>query len=342
MFSNLRRPHNRRHPSYYSAHGATEINMNMNIKKISSALSLLALSTALTACGNNQPQPTQETAQLQSNVVALAHEASVPTYWPTTVRLAVTGLEGMEELQRNHEPFRQLLEQKMGVDFEFFALSSRVVSATAMQMGQVDVILAGPSEYVQIKYETPNAQILAAMERQYYHTVFIVKYDSPLQNLQDLVGTTIGMGSVGSTSRHIGPSAMLIEEGFDLDRDFTIHNLGTSGSIAALRGGDVDAIAGGIRDFMSLEAEDGYGVFRILVEGPQLPQDPFVASPDLPQSLRDELSRVLLTYSDAILSAMLESEGEDSNKYAGAAIVTIDDSYFDAIRAAYRALGLEL
>lgn len=262
--------------------------------------------------------------------------------WPSEIRFAVTGIEGMEELQRNHEPFRQLLEELMGVDFEFFALSSRIVSATAMQFGQVDIILAGPSEYVQIKAETPDVEILAAMQREHYHTAFIVSIDSPLESLEDLRGGTIGMGSVGSTSRHIGPSAMLIEEGFNLDTDFTILNLGTSGSIEALRNGDVDAIAGGIRDFWAMVAEDGEGVWRILVEGPQLPQDPFVASPNLPESFRAELSRVLLTYSDVLLAAMLSAEGDDVTKYQGATIVMVDDSYFEFLREAYRVLGLDL
>jgi len=307
---------------------------------------LLVMVLLLTACGggNSTPTvPTAPTAPTGGADVEFTSDGGIDrSDWPEVIRFAVTGLEGLEELQRNYEPFRQLLMEMLGVDFEFFALSSRVVSATAMQFGQVDVILSGSSEYVQIKYETPDVEILAAIQRPYHHTAFIVRAESPMQTLDDLRGATIGMGSIGSTSRHIGPSAMLIEEGFDLDNDFTIHNLGTSGSMEALRNGDVDAIAAGIRDFWDLENEFGAGVFRVLVEGPQLPPDSFVASPNLPESFRAELSRVLLTYSDVLLDAMLASEGEDSNKYAGAVIIMAYDYYFDAIREAYRVLGLEL
>ena len=322
------------------------------MKKIFSlSVLLLAAMLLFVACGDSGTASEVEAANTDE-VEAVDNESDLEdgeesseldrADWPEVIRFAVTGLEGMEELQRNHEPFRLLLEEKMGVEFEFFALSSRIVSATAMQFDQVDIILAGPSEYVQIKYETPEVEILAAMERLHYHTAFIVPMDSPLQSLEDLVGGTIGMGSIGSTSRHIGPSAVLIEEGFDLDSDFTIHNLGTSGSIEALRNGEVDAIAGGIRDFWTMEEEDGEGVWRILLEGPQLPQDPFVANPNLPESFRAEFSRILLTYSDELLASMLSAEGDDVTKYEGAEIVMVDDSYFESLREAYRVLGLEL
>ncbi|MDE5416184.1 phosphate/phosphite/phosphonate ABC transporter substrate-binding protein [Alkalihalobacterium chitinilyticum] len=259
--------------------------------------------------------------------------------WPEKVRFAVTGIEGLEELQRQFGPFKELLEDLTEVEFEFFALSDRVISATAMEYGQVDMILAGPSEYAQIKAAAPDAEPLAALERDQYHTVVIVHEESDMKEVEDLKGKKVAMKDIGSTSGHIGPSSMLLEMGLDLDRDVEIMLLGDA-RIDAFKNGDVDALATGVRDFVKMVEEDGEGKYRILLEGPPLPQDPFVASGELPESFRAEFSRILLEHQDEILGAILVSE--DNKKYNKAKIVPITDADYDLMRETYRVLGIEL
>ncbi|MFV8830193.1 phosphate/phosphite/phosphonate ABC transporter substrate-binding protein [Alkalihalobacterium sp. APHAB7] len=293
----------------------------------------------LVACGSKDTAtPQTETAgtNTDSNSSEVQDERAD---WPEKVRFAVTGIEGLEELQRQFGPFKELLEDLTEVEFEFFALSDRVISATAMEYGQVDMILAGPSEYAQIKSASPDAEPLAALERDQYHTVVIVHEDSDMKEVEDLKGKKVAMKDVGSTSGHIGPSAMLLEEGLDLDRDVEIMLLGDA-RIDAFKNGDVDALATGVRDFAKMVEEDGEGQYRILLEGPPLPQDPFVASGELPESFRTEFARILLEHQDEILEAILFSE--DNKKYNTAKIVPITDADYDLMRETYRVLGIEL
>ena len=177
------------------------------------------------------------------------------------------------------------------------------------------------------------------MERENYYTVFIVRANSGFETLDDLVGHKIAMKDSGSTSGHIGPSAILIDEGFDLDKDFDIQLLGDA-SLEALRSGDVDAMADGVKHYHTLVEMDGEDEWKILYEGPPLPQDPFVAGPDLPDSFKEEFKRVLFENDEAILAAILSSE--DNDKYDSGKIVELEDSDYDLMRKTYEVLGLDI
>ncbi|MBU9723463.1 MULTISPECIES: PhnD/SsuA/transferrin family substrate-binding protein [Bacillaceae] len=294
----------------------------------------------LAACGEAETETQAETPTSPETAGESSQSDGVDrSEWPEKIRFAVTGIEGMEELQRRYDVFQELIEDLMGVEFEFFALSDRTISTTALEYDQVDIILSGPSEYVLTKSAVPTAEPLAAVERDAYHTVFIVAEDSEFKTLEDLKGHKIAMKDTGSTSGHIGPSSILIDAGFDLDRDVNILLLGGA-SVEALKSGEVDAVGDGIRVFNKMVEEDGEGVWRLLHEGPPLPQDPFVANPNLPESFKAEFKRVLLENQEEILNAILNHE--DNNKYINAKIVEISDADYDLMRETYSTLGIEL
>lgn len=292
----------------------------------------VVLLAVLAGCGNEEGKSDRKNK-------ASAESKGTPSDWPEKLTFAVTGVEGMEELQRRYEPFQTELQKLLGVNVEFFPVSDRVISATAMEYGQVDLVLAGPSEYAQIKAANGDADPLAAIQRDAYHTVIMVPEKSKIKDVQDLKGKKIAMKDVGSTSGHIGPSALLIDQGFNLDKDVKIEMLGDA-RIEALRGGDVDALATGVRDYDDMTEEDGKGSYRILAEGPPLPADPFVASGKLPESLRTKLKETFIENQDVLLQAMLQSEEND--KYTKAKIIDVKDSDFDEMRETYKVLGIEL
>lgn len=294
---------------------------------------MLAVLFVLAGCSKDEGKGSEEKA------AAKGTETKKHADWPDKITFAVTGIEGMEELQRRYEPFKAKLEDLLGLEVEFFPVSDRVVAATAMEYDQVDLVLAGPSEYAQIKSANKDADPLAGIERDAYYTVVIVPEKSDIKTTEDLKGKTIAMKDVGSTSGHIGPSALLIKEGLDVDRDVKIELLGDA-RIEAFKSGEVDVLATGVRDYDKMVEEDGEGKYRILAEGPPLPSDPFVASGKLPESLRAELKRVLLEKQDEILEAMLKQEEND--KYEKAKIIEVKDEDFNEMRDTYKVLGIDL
>lgn len=304
----------------------------------------LSLVLILAACGNDADSSETEGIEAEAAAENAADETSASdeidrSDWPETVKFAAAGIEGLEELTRRFDEFAALLEDLMGVEFEMYSLSDRTVSSTALQYGQVDLVLSGPSEYILSKLAEPEIELVGGLERDAYYTAFIVSADSDFETLDDLKGHTIAMKDSGSTSGHIGPSAILVDEGFDLDRDFDIQLLGDA-SLEALRAGEVDAMGDGIKHYHTLVELDGEDAWKLLYEGPPLPADPFILGPTLPDSFKQEFERVLFEHSDEILDAILASE--DNDKYENGRIVEISDSDYDLMRETYETLGLEI
>ncbi|SES03509.1 phosphate/phosphite/phosphonate ABC transporter substrate-binding protein [Salipaludibacillus aurantiacus] len=283
---------------------------------------------------NNSSNDSENNTANEENETAEADRED----WPETLRFADTGVEGMEELQREFGPFKETLEDVLDIEVEFFAVTDRIIGATALEYDQVDMLLAGPSEYVQINNTVPESYPFVGIERSEYHAAFIVHEDSEYETLDDIVGTSIAMKDAGSTSGHIGPSSILIEEGYDLDNDFDIQLL-DSVRIEAFKNHEVDVLATGIKDYYEMVEEDGEGHYRLLHEGPPLPNDAFVASPELPEDFVEEVQTLMLENQEDILDSILVTGEND--KYIEAGFVSAEDADYDSMRRAYETLGLD-
>ena len=62
---------------------------------------------------------------------------SSDTGQPDTVRLAVTDLQGLEELQREFGAFKAEFEKQSGLKVDFFAVNDRTAAAAALQADRV-------------------------------------------------------------------------------------------------------------------------------------------------------------------------------------------------------------
>ena len=254
---------------------------------------------------------------------------------PTRLRFADTGIEGMEELRRAFGPFVAALESIAEVPIEFFPVGNRTIAATALEHGQVELVLAGPTEYLFIEHRG-RVHPVVGIQRPAYHTAIFVPIDSPAQTIADLRGRTIAMKSIGSTSGHVMPSAMLLDAGLDLDRDLRIQLLGGA-RIEALLAGEVDALADGIRVWETIERR-APGRFRILAESPPLPRDVLLARGDLSESFVATLRAGILAENDRLIEAMVGEGGRE--RYHGARFTEVDEAEFESLRRTHAALGL--
>ncbi|PYZ96326.1 phosphonate ABC transporter substrate-binding protein [Alteribacter lacisalsi] len=317
------------------------------MKKFGTSMSAFVLGLGLlAACGSEDTDGEGETAEASgSNDTSEASDQEDEESederadWPDKLRFADTGVEGMEELQREFGPFKEVLEDVLDLEVEFFAVTDRIIGATALEYDQVDMMLAGPSEYVQINSVVPDSYPIVGIERDEYHAAIIVHEDDDIHSLDDLVGKSIAMKDAGSTSGHIGPSSILIEEGYDLDADFDIRLLDNA-RIEAFKNRDVDVLATGIKDYHQMVEEDGEGKYRLLHEGPPLPNDTFIASPELPEDFVEEVRTLLLENQEEIIESILVTGEND--KYLQARFVEASDEDYDPMRRAYETLGLEI
>lgn len=254
-----------------------------------------------------------------------------------TLRLAVTDLQGLEELQREFGAFVAVLEEHSGMEVEFFAVNDRAAAAAALDADRVDVVFTGPAEYVVI-HERTGAVPIVAIRRPDYHSCVYTTTESGVSSLTDLEGGKVGMTDIGSTSGHLGPSQLFVDAGMDPLEDVEVLTVGDTVH-EALRRGDIDAAGVGCHDYEEFMATDDPDDYVVLVEGPPLPPDILLAREGLSEATIDTVRATFTEHFDELLAAMLE--GKDNAKYENASLVQVEDSDYDEVRDMYRAIGVD-
>ena len=285
--------------------------------QIIAAIAVLAISSA--GCGESEDANAQQ-------------ESAVPE----TLRMAVTDLQGLEELQREFGAFSAELEKALGTKIELFPVSDRTAAAAAIAGEKVDLVFTGPAEYIVLR-ERADVEPVIAIKRADYRSCVYVPADSPVRTLADLRGKTVGMSDIGSTSGHLGPSQLFLDAGIDPLEDIEVKTVGDAVH-QALERGDVDAVGVGChdRDEYIAGKEDE---FRTIIEGPALPPDVVVAAPGLSDAAQAAVREAFQQNWPALLKAMLD--GKDNAKYEDAELVKVSDSDYDVVRSMYRAIGVE-
>lgn len=253
------------------------------------------------------------------------------------LKFAVTDVSGLEDLQRDFETFRTTLSSELGIRIEFFPVANYTAAAPAMLLGKIDIVFAGPSEYLILKNRA-KAIPLVAIQRKQYHSIILVRTDSNIQSLSQLKGKTIAMRKVGSTSGHIAPIKLLMDAGLDPNKDYKIVMLDDKG-VLALHQKEVDAWATAsdryknILDTVGLSANN----FRIIGTSPLLPSDLFVVSNQLASDLVEDIKNKMLKNQNKLLSSLLLAKA--NQKYLGGNFVTVEDSQYNMIREVYQKIG---
>jgi phosphonate transport system substrate-binding protein len=256
---------------------------------------------------------------------------------PKQLRFAVTDVSGLKELQRDYGAFRTALEDVLDIDIDFFPVENTIAAAPALQLGQVDIVFAGPSEYV-ILNARAKAVPFVAIKRSSYYPVIVVRADSGIKSLSQLKGKKIAMWKKGSTAGHVYPIKQLIDAGLNPKSDL---------QILFLEEKAVEALAKGILDVCTL-ASTAYqrqlqkaglseSAFSVIATGSNLPDDVFVASSQLAPAFIEQMQQLMLKHQDKLIQAILVSPA--NKKFKGSKMVTAVDADYNTIREVYKAIG---
>ena len=219
----------------------------------------------------------------------------------------------------------------------FYPVPNYSAAAPALLANDLDLALAGPSEYLLLRGRA-EAEPLVQVSRPNYYSVIMVRSDSGITSVADLKGQTIAMRTEGSTAGHIFPMKLLMDAGVSPE-DIQIKMLDKKG-VEALRTGDVEAWTDTHSRYLELVKEPGFEKdIVILAQGAPLPGDIFVANPSLGSSFIQELRSAMLTHQESLLTALASSEA--NQKYRESSMAIAQDSDYDTMRSIYRAVGLE-
>lgn len=267
----------------------------------------------------------------------------VPAVQAETVRLAITDVGGMKKLQGAFGAFRETLSKATGQEIEFLPVKDHETALEALRDKKVDFLLTGPAEYVVIHKQT-NARIVVGLSRPGYFSSIVTLASSPYKSVKDLKGTKVGLGDVGSTSKHLGPLQALADAGLDPRKDVEIVNFDARTLWDALKRGEVSAIGMTNTTFIAarkLEKKMGGlppDAFREIARGPALPSDVLLAGTHVDDKVVENVRNAVSAHADELIAAILSGRG--NKKYRGMRFTTqVKDSDYDYVRSMYATAG---
>lgn len=255
-----------------------------------------------------------------------------------TVRFAVTDIDGLEALQQEMGPFKDAFEAASGLKVELFAVSGRTVAVEAMAADQVDLVLTGPAEYVVFNARVKAVPVVTWNRPDYYSNVAVLD-SAPYQSVADLKGKKISFGEIGSTSQHLAPATLLSEAGLVYGTDYEPVFLKRNVAMEALISGEIAAIGLNATHIKQIEKKFPDQKLRVLVKGPELPNDVLIASPTLKPEIVDAVRKAFTEHGAELLAAITSVEANE--KFVGGGFTaTVTDADYNNVRKMYENVGV--
>jgi phosphonate transport system substrate-binding protein len=255
-----------------------------------------------------------------------------------TIRFAVTDIDGLEALQTEMGPFKDALEKVSGLKVELFAVSGRTVAVEAMAADQVDFVLTGPAEYVVFNARL-KAQPVVTWNRPDYYSNIVVLDGAAEQAAADLKGKKISFGEIGSTSQHLAPATLLAEAGLVYGTDYEPVFLKRNIAMESLIAGEIAAIGVNKTHIDQISEKFPDQKLRILVKGPELPNDVLLASATVKPEVIEAMRKAFVDHGDELLAAVTSVDA--NAKFIGGGFnPTITDADYDQVRKMYENVGV--
>ncbi|MDY6943573.1 MAG: phosphate/phosphite/phosphonate ABC transporter substrate-binding protein [Pseudomonadota bacterium] len=202
---------------------------------------------------------------------------------------------GGADVTQDYKPVFDAIAKQYGIHFNVMAGDSYAAVVKGLCTDNADIAWYGPVTFGQAK-DMCGAELLAVDvkkgEAVYFSGIYARK-DSGMDELTDLKGRSLAVGSVHSTSSFNFPMAMIIAAGVDPVKDLgKIVVAGShTNSIAALKEGRVDAAAA---SFNSWEKAVNQGIidpaeFKVLAKSEPIPNPPLAMNPKLDPELKAKL-----------------------------------------------------
>ncbi len=255
-----------------------------------------------------------------------------------TIRFAVTDIDGLEALQTEMGPFKDVFEKVSGLKVELFAVSGRTVAVEAMAADQVDFVLTGPAEYVVFNARMQAVPVVTWNRPDYYSNIVVLD-SSPAQTVADLKGMKISFGEIGSTSQHLAPATLLAEAGLVYGTDYEPVFLKRNVAMEALISGEIAAIGLNKTHIEQITEKFPDQKLRVLVQGPELPNDILLASPTVKPEVVDAVRKAFAEHGDELLAAVTSQEA--NAKFIGGGFTPdVSDADYDGVRKMYENVGV--
>jgi phosphonate transport system substrate-binding protein len=230
--------------------------------------------------------------------------------------IAIVPNENATGTLERYTPFASYLSKELGVKVTLRVASDYTAVIEGQKNRQIHIGFYGPGSYARANTVSGGNVVPFVTTKNSdgsigYYSVMYVRADSPYKSIEDLKGTRLGFVDVESTSGFKAPNFFLTQQGFPIDKHFTVGQ--TTGShenaVLALAAGTVDAAVNWwnseddsnltrMLNKSMLKKPDGSLMkkddFRIAWKSPLLPGSPYAFLADMPADLKQAITKAFV------------------------------------------------
>jgi phosphonate transport system substrate-binding protein len=212
--------------------------------------------------------------------------------------------ENQAATQARYKDVARVFQERTGVEMRIFTATDYAGTVQALTSGQIQMAQLGASGYASAWIDSNGAVEPLVTNKELdgalgYHSILIVKSDSPYKKLEDLKGKTLAWADPNSTSGYLIPLVSLRGAGIEPEKFFgrTLFSGGHEQSVLGVINGQLDSAftwsskghnAGQIRAMVDrgvLKMDQ----FRVVWESPLIPNPLVVVRKDMPEDMKREL-----------------------------------------------------
>lgn len=264
------------------------------------------------------------------------------------LRFGIIPFENAEELIKNVTPMMNMISKGLDMDVKPFIAADYTGIIEAFRGNKLDAAFLTPASYVMAKQEADVKVILKSQRggNPYYYGAIIVRSDSGINTLNDLKGKKFSFGDPISTSGHVFPRKILIDNKINPETDFenVIFSGAHDATVLSVLNKKVDAGAtfsddasgskGSWTRYLRPEEVDQ---IKVLAVSDPIPSDNICVSANLDPKISDKLAQVIIDFGKT-------EEGKNmmAKLYKFDGYIRATDEDYASVRNAFDMSGIKL
>src|SRR5262249_46974350 len=265
------------------------------------------------------------------------------------LRVGFVPSENVQQVAQNAQPIVEILHKELGMEVEPFVATDYTGVVEALRAKKLDIAFLSPASYVLAKNEA-NIQVALKSHRKgraAYYAAIITQADSNIHTLNDFKNKSFAFGDPISTSGHIFPRKMFLENGIDPDKDFShvIYSGGHDATVLAVLHHKVDGGAtfanfpdgkdAAWMQYLKNPAEQKK--IRAIAYSEPIPADNLVYRADLDPAVAQKIT-------DTFLALGKDPAGQKMLRdlYQIDGFVPASDQDYEPVRAVFKIAGINL
>jgi phosphonate transport system substrate-binding protein len=233
---------------------------------------------------------------------------------PDTLRVALLPDEDAATIIKKNRGLKNYLESKLGKKVKLVVTTDYSSMMEAMRFGRLELSYFGPLSYTLAKSKADIEPFAARLKKgsTTYHAVLIGNKEAGVKMVSDVKGKEVAFGDIASTSSHLIPKKILLDNGLEAKTDYKENFLGAHDAVAvAVQNGH--AQAGGLskpifeslvkRGIISLDK------VKVLQVSKPYPQYPWAMRSNLKPELKDAIRNAFTSLKDKKILKPFKAEG---------------------------------